>query len=136
MAAVVAATALKGRGARNARVLRGILSGATANKASQNRTRALQSHSSPECKEEPEPLSPELEYIPRKRGKNPMKAVGLAWLPLKRRALIWLPSSALTSTGTTVEGTVTSAGGTRTVGCMGALRTASPTSPIPCVIKM
>ncbi|XP_020030500.1 probable thioesterase PNKD isoform X5 [Castor canadensis] len=75
MAAVVAATALKGRGARNARVLRGILSGATANKASQNRTRALQSHS----KEEPEPLSPELEYIPRKRGKNPMKAVGLAW---------------------------------------------------------
>ncbi|MBZ3880644.1 putative hydrolase PNKD [Sciurus carolinensis] len=79
MAAVVAATALKGRGARNARVLRGILSGATANKASQNRTRALQSHSSPECKEEPEPLSPELEYIPRKRGKNPMKAVGLAW---------------------------------------------------------
>lgn len=57
----------------------GILSGATANKASQNRTRALQSHSSPECKEEPEPLSPELEYIPRKRGKNPMKAVGLAW---------------------------------------------------------
>lgn len=59
--------------------LRGILSGATANKASQNRTRALQSHSSPECKEEPEPLSPELEYIPRKRGKNPMKAVGLAW---------------------------------------------------------
>ncbi|XP_034353771.1 putative thioesterase PNKD isoform X3 [Arvicanthis niloticus] len=79
MAAVVAATALKGRGARNARVLRGILSGATANKASQNRTRALQSHGSPECKEEPEPLSPELEYIPRKRGKNPMKAVGLAW---------------------------------------------------------
>ncbi|KAG5214053.1 hypothetical protein JEQ12_009839 [Ovis aries] len=79
MAAVVAATALKGRGARNARVLRGILSGATANKASQNRSRALQSHSSPECKEEPEPLSPELEYIPRKRGKNPMKAVGLAW---------------------------------------------------------
>ncbi|XP_028616411.1 probable hydrolase PNKD isoform X2 [Grammomys surdaster] len=78
MAAVVAATALKGRGARNARVLRGILSGATANKASQNRTRALQSHGSPECKEEPEPLSPELEYIPRKRGKNPMKAVGLA----------------------------------------------------------
>uniref|UniRef100_A0AC11CYJ6 Uncharacterized protein n=1 Tax=Ovis aries TaxID=9940 RepID=A0AC11CYJ6_SHEEP len=78
MAAVVAATALKGRGARNARVLRGILSGATANKASQNRSRALQSHSSPECKEEPEPLSPELEYIPRKRGKNPMKAVGLA----------------------------------------------------------
>ncbi|XP_040084309.1 probable hydrolase PNKD isoform X2 [Oryx dammah] len=80
MAAVVAATALKGRGARNARVLRGILSGATANKASQNRSRALQSHSSPECKEEPEPLSPELEYIPRKRGKNPMKAVGLAWV--------------------------------------------------------
>uniref|UniRef100_A0A8C2VLV4 Probable thioesterase PNKD n=1 Tax=Chinchilla lanigera TaxID=34839 RepID=A0A8C2VLV4_CHILA len=79
MAAVVAATALKGRGARNARVLRGILSGATANKASQNRTRALQSHSSPESKEEPEPLSPELEYIPRKRGRNPMKAVGLAW---------------------------------------------------------
>nr|KAF6450914.1 PNKD metallo-beta-lactamase domain containing [Molossus molossus] len=79
MAAVVAATALKGRGARNARVLRGILSGATANKASQNRTRALQSHSSPECKEEPEPLSPEPEYIPRKRAKNPMKAVGLAW---------------------------------------------------------
>uniref|UniRef100_A0A8C3VYU1 PNKD metallo-beta-lactamase domain containing n=1 Tax=Catagonus wagneri TaxID=51154 RepID=A0A8C3VYU1_9CETA len=79
MAAVVAATALKGRGARNARVLRGILSGATANKASQNRTRALQSQSSPECKEEPEPLPPELEYIPRKRGKNPMKAVGLAW---------------------------------------------------------
>ncbi|ELK17218.1 probable hydrolase PNKD [Pteropus alecto] len=78
MAAVVAATALKGRGARNARVLRGILSGATANKA-QNRTRALQSHSSSECKEEPEPLSPELEYIPRKRGKNPMKAVELAW---------------------------------------------------------
>ncbi|KAM7104535.1 putative hydrolase PNKD isoform 2-T2 [Molossus nigricans] len=78
MAAVVAATALKGRGARNARVLRGILSGATANKASQNRTRALQSHSSPECKEEPEPLSPEPEYIPRKRAKNPMKAVGLA----------------------------------------------------------
>ncbi|XP_042534881.1 probable hydrolase PNKD isoform X2 [Dipodomys spectabilis] len=78
MAAVVAATALKGRGARNARVLRGILSGATANKASQNRTRALQSHSSSECKEEPEPLSPELEYIPRKRAKNPMKAVGLA----------------------------------------------------------
>lgn len=31
--------------------------------------------------------------------------------------------------GTTVEGTVTSAGGTRTVGCTGALRTASPTSP-------
>lgn len=58
---------------------KGILSGATANKASQNRTRALQSHGSPECKEEPEPLSPELEYIPRKRGKNPMKAVGLAW---------------------------------------------------------
>ncbi|XP_004641398.1 probable hydrolase PNKD [Octodon degus] len=79
MAAVVAATALKGRGARNARVLRGILSGATANKASQNRTRALQSHSSSESKEEPEPLSPELEYIPRKRGRNPMKAVGLAW---------------------------------------------------------
>lgn len=79
MAAVVAATALKGRGARNARVLRGILAGATANKASHNRTRALQSHSSPEGKEEPEPLSPELEYIPRKRGKNPMKAVGLAW---------------------------------------------------------
>ncbi|XP_003365178.1 probable hydrolase PNKD isoform X3 [Equus asinus] len=79
MAAVVAATALKGRGARNARVLRGILSGATANKASQNRTRALQSHSSPECKEEPESLSPELEYIPRRRGRNPMKAVGLAW---------------------------------------------------------
>ncbi|XP_012582020.1 PREDICTED: probable hydrolase PNKD isoform X2 [Condylura cristata] len=79
MAAVVAATALKGRGARNARVLRGILSGATSNKTSQNRTRALQSHNSPECKEEPEPLSPELEYIPRKRGKNPMKAVGLAW---------------------------------------------------------
>ncbi|XP_048200728.1 probable hydrolase PNKD [Perognathus longimembris pacificus] len=78
MAAVVAATALKGRGARNARVLRGILSGAT-NKASQNRTRALQSHSSSECKEEPEPLPPELEYIPRKRAKNPMKAVGLAW---------------------------------------------------------
>nr|KAF6450912.1 PNKD metallo-beta-lactamase domain containing [Molossus molossus] len=70
MAAVVAATALKGRGARNARVLRGILSGATANKASQNRTRALQSHSSPECKEEPEPLSPEPEYIPRKRARN------------------------------------------------------------------
>ncbi|XP_004617202.1 probable hydrolase PNKD isoform X3 [Sorex araneus] len=80
MAAVVAATALKGRGARNARVLRGILSGATTNKASQNRTRGLQTHSNPECKEEePEPLSPELEYIPRKRGKNPMKAVGLAW---------------------------------------------------------
>ncbi|XP_075385830.1 putative thioesterase PNKD [Tenrec ecaudatus] len=76
MAAVVAATALKGRGARNARVLRGILSG---EKASQSRSRALQSHSNPECKEEPEPLSPELEYIPRKRGKNPMKAVGLAW---------------------------------------------------------
>nr|XP_040123730.1 probable hydrolase PNKD isoform X1 [Ictidomys tridecemlineatus] len=88
MAAVVAATALKGRGARNARVLRGILSGATANKASQNRTRALQSHSSPECKEEPEPLSPELEYIPRKRGKNPMKAVGLAWYSLYTRT--WL----------------------------------------------
>ncbi|KAF6362009.1 PNKD metallo-beta-lactamase domain containing [Rhinolophus ferrumequinum] len=87
MAAVVAATALKGRGARNARVLRGILSGATANKA-QNRTRALQSHSSPECKEEPEPLSPELEYIPRKRGKNPMKAVGLAWYSLYTRT--WL----------------------------------------------
>ncbi|XP_055472495.1 probable hydrolase PNKD isoform X1 [Psammomys obesus] len=88
MAAVVAATALKGRGARNARVLRGILSGATANKASQNRTRALQSHSSPECKEEPEPLSPELEYIPRKRGRNPMKAVGLAWYSLYTRT--WL----------------------------------------------
>uniref|UniRef100_G1DGH5 Hydrolase PNKD-like protein n=1 Tax=Capra hircus TaxID=9925 RepID=G1DGH5_CAPHI len=79
MAAVVAATALKGRGARNPRVRRGILAGATANKASQNRSRALQSHSSPECKEEPEPLSPEREYIPRKRGKNPMKSVGLAW---------------------------------------------------------
>ncbi|XP_010600329.2 probable hydrolase PNKD [Loxodonta africana] len=76
MAAVVAATALKGRGARNARVLRGILSG---EKASQSRTRALQSHSSPECKEEPAPLPPELEYIPSKRTKNPMKAVGLAW---------------------------------------------------------
>lgn len=74
MAAVVAATALKGRGARNARVLRGILAGATANKAAQNRSRALQSQSSPECKDEAE-----LEYIPRKRGKNPMKAVGLAW---------------------------------------------------------
>nr|KAF6353818.1 PNKD metallo-beta-lactamase domain containing [Pipistrellus kuhlii] len=79
MAAVVAATALKGRGARNARVLRGILAGATANKAAQSRTRALQSHSSPECKEEPEPLPPELEYIPRKKAKNPMKAVGVAW---------------------------------------------------------
>ncbi|KAK2108488.1 hypothetical protein P7K49_013653 [Saguinus oedipus] len=56
-----------------------ILAGATANKASHNRIRALQSHSSAEGKEEPEPLSPELEYIPRKRGKNPMKAVGLAW---------------------------------------------------------
>ncbi|XP_016805971.1 probable hydrolase PNKD isoform X3 [Pan troglodytes] len=88
MAAVVAATALKGRGARNARVLRGILAGATANKASHNRTRALQSHSSPEGKEEPEPLSPELEYIPRKRGKNPMKAVGLAWYSLYTRT--WL----------------------------------------------
>ncbi|XP_037704713.1 probable hydrolase PNKD isoform X4 [Choloepus didactylus] len=88
MAAVVAATALKGRGARNARVLRGILSGATANKASQNRSRTLQSHSSPECKEEPEPLSPELEYIPRKRGKNPMRAVGLAWYSLYTRT--WL----------------------------------------------
>ncbi|XP_036176398.1 probable hydrolase PNKD isoform X3 [Myotis myotis] len=79
MAAVVAATALKGRGARNARVLRGILAGAAANKAAQSRTRALQSHSSPECKEEPEPLPPELEYIPRKKAKNPMKAVGVAW---------------------------------------------------------
>uniref|UniRef100_A0A9L0IR14 Uncharacterized protein n=1 Tax=Equus asinus TaxID=9793 RepID=A0A9L0IR14_EQUAS len=76
MAAVVAATALKGRGARNARVLRGILSGATANKASQNRTRALQSHSSPECKEEPESLSPELEYIPRRRGRKPHESCG------------------------------------------------------------
>lgn len=57
----------------------GILSGAAANKAAQSRTRALQSHSSPECKEEPEPLPPELEYIPRKKAKNPMKAVGVAW---------------------------------------------------------
>uniref|UniRef100_A0A2I3HK96 Uncharacterized protein n=1 Tax=Nomascus leucogenys TaxID=61853 RepID=A0A2I3HK96_NOMLE len=74
MAVVVAAKA-----ARNARVLRGILAGATANKASHNRNQALQTHSSPEGREEPELLSPEMEYIPRKRSKNPMKAVGLAW---------------------------------------------------------
>uniref|UniRef100_A0A2K6BUR0 Uncharacterized protein n=1 Tax=Macaca nemestrina TaxID=9545 RepID=A0A2K6BUR0_MACNE len=66
MAAVVAAMV-------NACVLRGILAGITANTASHNRTQALQTHSSPEGREEPEPLSPELEYIPRKRSKNPMK---------------------------------------------------------------
>uniref|UniRef100_A0A8C9IH35 Uncharacterized protein n=1 Tax=Piliocolobus tephrosceles TaxID=591936 RepID=A0A8C9IH35_9PRIM len=61
-------------GVRNACVLRGILAGTTANTASHNRTQALQTHSSPGGREEPEPLSPELEYIPRKRSKNPMKA--------------------------------------------------------------
>lgn len=44
-------------------------------------------------------------------------------MPLK------VPSCLCCPPGTTVEGTVTSAGGTRTVGCTGALRTASPTSP-------
>lgn len=44
-------------------------------------------------------------------------------MPLK------VPSCLCCPPGTTVEGTVTSAGGTRTVGCTGALRMASPTSP-------
>lgn len=43
--------------------------------------------------------------------------------------------SAVLPTGTTVEGTVTSAGGTRNVGCTEALRTASPTSPSECLAR-
>lgn len=44
-------------------------------------------------------------------------------LPLKAPACLCHP------TGTTAEGTATSVGGTRTVGCTGALRTTFPTSP-------
>uniref|UniRef100_A0A4X2JU00 PNKD metallo-beta-lactamase domain containing n=1 Tax=Vombatus ursinus TaxID=29139 RepID=A0A4X2JU00_VOMUR len=72
MAATVVA-ALKGPGLRGAAGRGGFLQGAAARRAPRGTTLARCS------KPEPGPWPPGLEYIPKKKAKNPMKPVGLAW---------------------------------------------------------
>ncbi|XP_074163746.1 putative thioesterase PNKD [Sminthopsis crassicaudata] len=75
MAATVVA-ALKSPGLRGALGYRGFLQGARASGAQlQQRLGPPQSKPEPE----PGPWPPGVEYIPKKKAKNPMKAVGLAW---------------------------------------------------------
>uniref|UniRef100_A0A4X2K172 PNKD metallo-beta-lactamase domain containing n=1 Tax=Vombatus ursinus TaxID=29139 RepID=A0A4X2K172_VOMUR len=72
MAATVVA-ALKGPGLRGAAGRGGFLQGAAARRAPRGTTLARCS------KPEPGPWPPGLEYIPKKKAKNPMKPVGLAY---------------------------------------------------------
>ncbi|XP_036609482.1 probable hydrolase PNKD [Trichosurus vulpecula] len=73
MAATVVAV-LKGPGLKGALVLGGFLRGAPGRGA------PLRHYPSPlQSKPEPGPWPPGLEYIPKKKAKNPMKPVALAW---------------------------------------------------------
>ncbi|XP_007501813.1 probable hydrolase PNKD [Monodelphis domestica] len=73
MAAAVVA-ALRGPGLKGVPILRALLQGAFS-----CRVRLQHSRSPLQTKHEPGPWPPGLEYIPKKKAKNPMKAVGLAW---------------------------------------------------------
>ncbi|XP_043853627.1 probable hydrolase PNKD isoform X2 [Dromiciops gliroides] len=73
MAATVV-SALKGPGLRGAPGLGGFLRGALACRA-QLRLGSGPSQTKPEAG----PWPPGVEYIPKKKAKNPMKVVGLAW---------------------------------------------------------
>uniref|UniRef100_F6WEQ0 PNKD metallo-beta-lactamase domain containing n=1 Tax=Monodelphis domestica TaxID=13616 RepID=F6WEQ0_MONDO len=81
MAAAVVA-ALRGPGLKGVPILRALLQGASP------RVRLQHSRSPLQTKHEPGPWPPGLEYIPKKKAKNPMKAVGLAWYNLYART--WL----------------------------------------------